>query len=1447
MGAEDISRIIFDQRKRYSGVRMQQGRVITDDDWNEQERITSEDQRQERVDIIGAAGSPDDGFLIANPEISDGLIDFSIHSGSVYIGGERTSTVAEQFREQADWLLQDKNVHPAPQKERYDLVYLYAWEQPVSSVEDSELLEVALGGPDTSTRKRLLHHVKIFEDVNTEICGIAWKKLKDKWAEDNRGSLNSDSKLITDAKLTVDFSEDSKQDDLCAPNIAGGYLGAENQAVRVQLIDANHFTWGFDNASPLYRVSATPESMDVTMVTEPKDQVHWPLSGQVVEILPRMALLPNGEKLAGVQGHLTKVDDSYDPVTGELTLTEALPTDFGEEWDDAGDDYFFMRVWNRGTDSSSDAAIEFNPGNQIALGQTGLLITFSGTQFNGGDYWVIAARPDSPNEVVPWQLTEGKSPHGLPRYAAPLAIIHWKGEADDQIQGEIIRDCRKKFRPLTEQDTCCTYSVGDGVQSFGDFNCLNDAAQNLPPKGGQICLLPGLHSANMHLINKEDITIKGCGKRSKLIPMQGQRSDPIIRITDCKNIEIREIDFITHDGAALLLEGTEWGELDSIDVVENRFLALTNAIRIHRGRNINIRQNSIRVLDRSEGEACISIMAEEASIDENDIAVIPADIQPPYDDAPPDVPGTDDVQPNPVDPCADTEIAYASYGYIVYYADFLWNYSLVALPKNPYQAFGGIHLLGSCENVDIRRNTIVGGEGNGLTLGGLPFGSENQQTQPEGVQINHKGDVFYAAVGDLDGNTLPGIDVYLRNDTNTYHDITDEQGGVTIQAPPGQYDLYLQQDYAIDHVERRNIGDRITYFAIFAKPVEVEVIDETGFLYQICIENNEIRMMGHSGIGFALIQDGTPFQPDISSDNALIQVFLNLFISRFAGGMNQVRELNISENYIHHNFRNPLNESLREETKNIGFGGISLGLCDDVNIRDNTIVENGTPTVPTCGIFSAYIENAEITGNSIDNNGPVPENFDGELPSGIRGGIYVKFASSLSAASESATNHRLAIRMQDNRIDQPAGRSITLMCFGAVSCTDNHINSEYTGDNGLLNILVGGILIINLGGIQNLFQNAQTIGETGNETVGHHTAIHPSAATSGFNRLQSSIADLPSGATLFNNNQIRQGIPNKSATSTLVVTMDDLGIDGNQCYVLNEQAILINLACMANTVRVSDNRFREFSPNAYISMYSTATMMNTASYNQADHCILVRGPDTQLPVVDQGNLVVNAAECKKRFSEDPESFITAQLYRYILAAQYGSQLPSKENANQFISETSSESLRGIQSMQVTKRAQINQEKWRLSRRLGTQNYRVLDFQGRLNRSANILSHLEVETELARITPQTPTENESVVEGRIALENNRGLQGMEVHLVNANGDSLGYKVNTDKSGHYSIKLDETARQKLAEEQVFVRVNNPNGETVYSSEKPVTIRKNEKLTEEVKVPRDKALGDLNIFRQ
>jgi hypothetical protein len=119
------------------------------------------------------------------------------------------------------------------------------------------------------------------------------------------------------------FTGGPPSDDLCQPPVLGGYLGAENQAIRLQLTATDRFIWGFDNAAPLYRVQVVEEEglNVIRFLTLPRDEFAQPAAGQAVEILPWGALLPNQEKVAEAQGHLTTVATSFDPDTAASPST----------------------------------------------------------------------------------------------------------------------------------------------------------------------------------------------------------------------------------------------------------------------------------------------------------------------------------------------------------------------------------------------------------------------------------------------------------------------------------------------------------------------------------------------------------------------------------------------------------------------------------------------------------------------------------------------------------------------------------------------------------------------------------------------------------------------------------------------------------------------------------------------------------------------------------------------------------------------------------------------------------------------------------------------------------------------------------------------------------------------------------------------------------------------
>lgn len=80
----DYSRFTSDPRRDYSGLLLQQGRVLLDQDWNEQSAIVI---RSFRAAVVGVVGR----FFLATPGAfkieSDGRGGLTIGRGRIYVDG----------------------------------------------------------------------------------------------------------------------------------------------------------------------------------------------------------------------------------------------------------------------------------------------------------------------------------------------------------------------------------------------------------------------------------------------------------------------------------------------------------------------------------------------------------------------------------------------------------------------------------------------------------------------------------------------------------------------------------------------------------------------------------------------------------------------------------------------------------------------------------------------------------------------------------------------------------------------------------------------------------------------------------------------------------------------------------------------------------------------------------------------------------------------------------------------------------------------------------------------------------------------------------------------------------------------------------------------------------------------------------------------------------------
>ncbi len=532
--ASDRARISFDPTREYRSVIAQQGRVTLEADVNEAGVIALETLRLETLDIVGPTGTPDDGYRVI--PIGGGL---SIGAGIMYLGGWRLSLDAPvDVAKQPDWLDQT-----GLKLGGTEVVSLLVTEQSVCAVEDQALRDVALGGPDSAARLRLMQQF-IASPIQGDTCADGASTITGLLAEDGVTWDANSLQLISSARLEVGFVPPTTPPDPCTPTAAGGYLGADNQLIRVTVTafdptaKTGSLLWGWNNASFLYRATSTDAAAGVmTLTGVPVDQEHAPQLGQAVEILRSRTNLGDNDFIAADAGFVTTIKQAYSFDTGTLTLTDPLPAAYAND-----PNPLFVRLWQ--------AIVPFNSGQPAALDTTsGLTVTISMTalpsHIAARPFWRFAVRPNTPVQVYPARYQEAPQPPDGPRqWLCDLAVV-------GPIQGgfQVLADCRVPFNPLTQLQAggCCGVTLDPaGVDAKGGMQAVVDA---LGP-GGTLSLKHGTYILRRPLLlnaKHNGLTIEACAPGTVVL-----EADPktikdfaagLVTIRDARLITLRDIEF----------------------------------------------------------------------------------------------------------------------------------------------------------------------------------------------------------------------------------------------------------------------------------------------------------------------------------------------------------------------------------------------------------------------------------------------------------------------------------------------------------------------------------------------------------------------------------------------------------------------------------------------------------------------------------------------------------------------------------------------------------------------------------------------------------------------------------------------------------------------------------------------------------------------------------------
>jgi Family of unknown function (DUF6519)/Periplasmic copper-binding protein (NosD) len=537
--AGDYTRFTFKPPRDYSGVFKQQGRVDLDADFNELIEIIDRRWRSETLDIISHCIVPNttpDAFLITPTAMGA----FDIGVGRMYVDGiqvenhglpplEYQADLGE-MRGTAPISYDDQPYLPAPlppalaaTANTTDLIYLDIWQREVTVLEDPSIREIALGGPDTTTRIQSVWQVRVLENVGPHGCGddIA---IWDQTIAPSAG------------RLTTSAVAPPTSDDPCIISPSGGYRGLENRLYRVEIHSTGpigggapaKLKWSRNNATIASAISAIPSPTQVTIHQIGRDQVLRFVVGNWIEITDDF------REFQGLAGHMAEIT-AIDEANRILTFAPAIP---GAMNFNAADPSRHTRVrrWDQSQNVDANGLLDVT-GGPIDI-EDGIRVSFAldpaGGNFKIGDYWVFAARTvDGSVEIL-----DNAPPRGILHHYCRLGFIHWGAD----IESTTFTDCRVHWPPGGECD-CCTVTVGDGIDSHGQFTDIQQAINALGNRGGVVCIGRGVFPVRETIqldATKRNVIIRGMGPATRIIftPQPGAPQDWMqIRSTEHVSIE----------------------------------------------------------------------------------------------------------------------------------------------------------------------------------------------------------------------------------------------------------------------------------------------------------------------------------------------------------------------------------------------------------------------------------------------------------------------------------------------------------------------------------------------------------------------------------------------------------------------------------------------------------------------------------------------------------------------------------------------------------------------------------------------------------------------------------------------------------------------------------------------------------------------------------------------
>ena len=518
----DFSRLGTRRWPIYDGTLLQQGRPLTDRDWND---LVAQLNRRDQMAVLDAFGplarsvAPPEAFKIAFDSAAG---DLTVAPGRIYVDGLLAenfgigdvvwdAVLGEEYGKNAVAYQHQKWLPDPPALPKTGgpyLVYLDVWRREVTHNQDSDIAEKALG-VDSTTRLQTVWQLKVLDSTTGVDCETGLDTISA--FKPSRGRLTSGTEEVPG------------DDNPCLVPPSGGYKGLENQLYRVEIhsggkLGAATFKWSRDNASVETRVvSLSADATQLVVESIGRDDVLGFKAGDWVEIID------DWKELKGLPGELRRIKvDGIDKALRTITLespVKPVPTPAGQtdpfptggdgklqadrntrlrRWDQKG------KILDKDGDVYADLDLPGSDGDILVpadgtalLLESGVVVTFSiatglsDGEFHAGDYWAIWARATD----ATIDLLDEEPPRGIHHHYAKLALFTPPGT---------VVECKPK--PEEHADCCFTVVVTPGDDATDDIQKAIDSLK----LGGCICLKPGIHKIKSGLmIPRSNVSLKG--------------------------------------------------------------------------------------------------------------------------------------------------------------------------------------------------------------------------------------------------------------------------------------------------------------------------------------------------------------------------------------------------------------------------------------------------------------------------------------------------------------------------------------------------------------------------------------------------------------------------------------------------------------------------------------------------------------------------------------------------------------------------------------------------------------------------------------------------------------------------------------------------------------------------------------------------------------------------